>query len=66
MRRILYIAAVTAARFHTDMKAFYRRLTANGKAPKVAIIAVARKLVILANTLINEDRTWQLQAPKHA
>jgi transposase len=66
VRRILYLAAVTAARCHTDMKAFYRRLRANGKAPKVAVIAVARKLVILANTLINEDRTWQLRPPKHA
>jgi transposase len=66
VRRILYLAAVTAARCHADMKAFYRRLRANGKAPKVAIIAVARKLVILANTLISEDRTWQLRPPKHA
>lgn len=66
VRRILYLAAVTAARCHGDMKAFYQRLKANGKPPKVAIIAIARKLVVLANTLISEDRSWQPRAPKYA
>jgi transposase len=66
VRRILYLAALTAARFNADMKAFYRRLTASGKAPKVAIIAVARKLVVLASALISEDRMWQPTSPKYA
>src|SRR6266540_449543 len=66
VRRILYLAALTAARFNADMKTFYQRLTVSGKPPKVAIIAVARKLVVLANTLITEDRMWQPQSPKHA
>ena len=66
VRRILYLAAVSAARFNADMKAFYARLIAKGKPPKVALIAIARKLVILANTLIGENRIWQSQAPKHA
>jgi transposase len=66
VRRVLYLAALSAARFNADMKAFYRRLRASGKPPKVALIAVARKLAILANTLITENRTWELRAPKHA
>jgi len=66
VRRILYLAALSATRFNADMKALYRRLTASGKPLKVAIIAVARKLVVLANTLISEDRMWQPQSPKHA
>ncbi|MGL4285942.1 MAG: IS110-like element ISMno29 family transposase, partial [Phreatobacter sp.] len=37
-----------------------------GKKPKCALIAVAHKLVGLANTLIAEDRIWDLQAPKRA
>jgi hypothetical protein len=32
----------------------------------VALIAVARKLVILANTLLREDRTWQPTVVKYA
>jgi transposase len=66
VRRILYLAAVTAARVNSDMRTFYQRRIADGKPVKVAIIAVARKLVVLANALIAQDRTWELQAPKHA
>lgn len=66
IRRTLYLAALSAARFNDDMNAFYRRLIANGKPAKLAIVAVARKLVILANTLISQDRTWVPYPPKHA
>ena len=38
----------------------------NGKAFKQAIVAVIRKLAILANTLITQDRLWQIEAPKQA
>lgn len=66
VRNVLYLAALAATRFNPDMKAFYRRLIANGKAPKLAIIAVARKLAVLANTLITEDRSWLPHQPKTA
>lgn len=66
VRRALYLAALAAARFNADMKAFYRRLIAAGKPAKLAIVAVARKLVVLANTLIAENRLWQPHPPKHA
>jgi transposase len=66
VRRVIYLAALSATRFNADMKAFYQRLRARGKPPKVALIAVARKLVILANTLVTEDRTWQTRMPNHA
>jgi hypothetical protein len=48
------------------MKACYQRLIANGKAAKQGLIAVAHKLVILANTLIAENRVWQPSPPKTA
>lgn len=66
LRRILYLAALSATRFNADMRAFYNRLRAAGKPPKAAIIAVARKLVVLANTLISHDRMWQPEPPKFA
>src|ERR1700686_772633 len=59
VRRVLYLAALSATRFNADMKAFYRRLRDAGKPPKVALIAVARKLVVLANTLVSQNRTWE-------
>ena len=66
VRRVLYLAALSAARFNTDMKTFYQRLRASGKPPKVALVAIARKLAVLANTLIHENRTWELRPPLHA
>jgi len=63
VRRALYQAALVAARFHPQLKQVYLRLTAEGKAKKLALIAIARKLLVLANTLITENRTWQ---PRHA
>ena len=66
IRNILYLAAITAKSFNPPMKAFFTRLTANGKAKKQALVAVARKLIILANTLVRADRLWQTEAPKCA
>jgi transposase len=46
-------------RFNPQLKAVYLRLTNAGKAKKVALIALARKILILANALIQENRPWQ-------
>jgi transposase len=66
VRRMLYLAAVSAKQWNPSLKPFYDRLIQNGKETKVALIAVARKLVILANTLIAEDRIWQKIPPQNA
>jgi transposase len=50
----LYQAAVAAIRHCPRMKAFYAALKARGKASRVALIAVARKLLVLANALIRD------------
>ncbi len=63
VRKALYMAAVSAARFNPALKLFYSRLIAAGKKPKVALTAVMRKLVVLANTLLREDRPWQPNHP---
>jgi transposase len=63
VRNALYMAAVAASRCNPDLKAFYDRLRREGKKAKVALTAVMRKLVILANTLIRENRHWE---QKHA
>jgi transposase len=58
LREALYMAALSAARFNPDFAAFNQRLRNNGKPPKVALVAVARKLLELANSLVRDDRTW--------
>jgi len=66
VRRTLYLAALSAAVHNPAMKILYQRLISKGKEAKAALIAVARKLVVLANTLIEEDRTWQPRSPENA
>jgi transposase len=62
VRRALYMAALTAVSWNHDLKAFYKRLRRT-KEKKVALVAVIRKLVVLANTLIKEDRLWAPARP---
>lgn len=58
LRDALYMPALVAIRYNPDLKVQYDRMKAAGKPSKVALIAVMRKLLILANTLVKEDREW--------
>ena len=62
VRTGLYQAAVAAIRHCQRMKAFYASLKARGKASRVALIAVARKLLVLANALIRDMKPYQAPA----
>ena len=61
-RGALYMAAVTAARSDEHLSGFYRKLRAAGKAAKVALIAVARKLIVRLNSLMAQHRASQPSA----
>ena len=63
VRNTLYMTALAAVRSKTYFAAFFERLRKNGKPFKVAITAVIRKLVIVANTLISENRKWESIRP---
>jgi transposase len=58
LRQALYMPALVAVRFDAAMKARYQALRAAGKPPKVALVAIMRKLLILANALLRDGRTW--------
>ena len=58
LRRALYMPALVAARFNADMKAKYEQLIKAGKPAKVALTAIMRKLVVLANALLKKRREW--------
>ena len=62
-RNALYMAAIVAVRWNDGLKAFYDRLRATGKSFKIAITAVMRKLLVLANSLVREDRLWSPTPP---
>ncbi len=59
LRQSLYMPALVATRYNPDMRIVYDRLVGSGKPAKVAITAVMRKMVVLANTLIRAGRKWE-------
>ena len=59
-----FMAALSATRWNPDMKVLYERLTTRGKEHTVALVAVMRKLIILANVLLRDGREWARQAPQ--
>ena len=61
VRHALYMAAVTARRCNPTLKPFYERLRAAGKPPKVALVAVMRKLLIHINAMTRNHQAWQAQ-----
>ncbi|RYG29380.1 MAG: IS110 family transposase [Burkholderiales bacterium] len=58
LRKSLFMCAFTAARHNPALSTFYRRLRANGKQHLCAVIAVARKLIIVANTVVARKTIW--------
>ena len=58
VRKALYLAARAAVRCDPHLAAFRARLLAAGKPKQVALIAVARKLLVALNAMIRDDRPW--------
>jgi transposase len=59
VRSTLYMAALVASRHNPVLAAFYQRLVSAGKAKKLAITAVMRKLLTILNAIIRDRRPWQ-------
>jgi transposase len=59
VRAALYQAALVAMRWNAPLKGVYEGLLARGKAKKVALIAVARRLLVILNALVRTSSTWQ-------
>jgi transposase len=52
IKRILFMAALSAARHHPKLRTFFLKLTSNGKKPILAITALMRKLIVIANAIL--------------
>lgn len=63
VRRAVYMAALSAMRFNAYMKVKYHTLVKAGKPPKLALTVIMRKLIILANALIRDNRQWSEVRP---
>lgn len=57
-RRMIYLAALAARRHDTTLRRFADRLCAAGKPPKLAIVAVMRKLIEAANIVLKRAKPW--------
>ncbi|MBW3245412.1 transposase [Epibacterium sp. DP7N7-1] len=63
IRRAIYMPALVAIRFNRDLHETDQRLINAGKAKKVAITAVIRRIVVFANTLLREGRDTLSERP---
>jgi transposase len=59
VRTALFMGALVAARHNPVLKAFRDRLVANGKPKLVAIIATARKLLVILNAILRDQKPWR-------
>jgi len=58
IRRVLYMATLSATRHNPSIKAFHDRLLAAGKFPKVALVACMRKLLTMLNAMVRHNKPW--------
>ena len=59
VRKALYMGALVAIRHNPRMNEIYTRLIGNGKKKKVALVAVMRKMLIMMNAMVKNDKAWQ-------
>jgi transposase len=63
LRRAIYMPALVATRCNPGLKAKYDQLIRAGKSGKVAVTAIMRKLIVMANALLRDDRKWSELRP---
>jgi transposase len=59
VRTAVYMAARAAARSKSPLGDFYKRLIAAGKTPKVATVALMRKMLVTLNAMIRDNAAWK-------
>ena len=63
VRTALYMSVWSASRWNPVIRVFYQRLRANGKPPKVALVACMRKLLTILNAMLRDQREWDPSIP---
>ena len=61
VRKVLYMATLTAVRWNPVIRIFHERLCQRGKAKKVALVAAMRKLLIILNAMMRDQVSWPKQ-----
>lgn len=63
LRRAIYMPALVAVRFNPGLRTKYEQLINAGKPAKLALTAIMRKLVVMANALLRDRRRWSATKP---
>lgn len=59
VRTVMFMAMLSPIQCNPVFKRFYERLKAQGKIPKVALIACMRKMIVVLNTMIKNQESWR-------
>jgi transposase len=59
VRHVLYMATLVATRHNAAIRTFYQRLLIAGKAPKLALVACMRKLLLILNSILKSKTPWR-------
>lgn len=61
VRTVMFMAMLSSIQCNPVFKRFYERLKAQGKTPKVALIACMRKMIVVLNTMIKNQEAWRAE-----
>lgn len=59
VRTVMFMAMLSSIQCNPVFKRFYERLKAQGKIPKVAVVACMRKMIVVLNTMIKNQEPWR-------
>ena len=59
VRQGIYMAALVASRHNPLIKTFYENLLERGKPKKVALVACMRKILVILNAMVRDNRYWE-------
>ena len=59
VRHVLYMATLAAIRHNPSIATFYQRLVTAGRPGKLALTAAMRKLLVILNAILRDQRPWQ-------
>jgi transposase len=66
LRRVLYMATLSAIRFNPALRDYYQRLLSRGVEPKAALIAALRKMLTILNAMVRDNTPWRPPCPTPA
>ncbi|MFO1114208.1 MAG: IS110 family transposase [Beijerinckiaceae bacterium] len=61
VRSLLFVGAMVAARHNPALKRFRDKLVAAGKSKRLALVAVARKLLTILNAILRDRKPWRAE-----